>query len=260
LLIEGSRPGRERERYGAVLDASLSDRFLESGGCGEVLAKLRAVREVASETEQLRVGGFIDRDFRTDEQADALAAEHDVCVLPVHEVENFFLHDEALAAIAEQAGSSREEALRTLRDVADGLAGLWVWERTTQQKEWEGDFRAAQGTARKLTWQDLESDARSALQTVVDELPGLDSGEQMRRRAVLASSATEYGRIRQDPGELWKWCFGKEALRDIAKPLGFADGEAMEQRIVRMWQSGAVERPAEVNVLRAYRDAIPVLS
>lgn len=69
LLIEGDRPGRERERFTRVLDSPPRDRFLESGGHREVLSKLATLRSLASEEEQLQVGGFIDRDFRTDQGA-----------------------------------------------------------------------------------------------------------------------------------------------------------------------------------------------
>jgi len=87
LLIEGERPGRERQRFARLLEAPATDRFIESGGCQEVLRRLDGLRALASEEEQLRVGGLIDRDFRTDQEVSRLETDYGVCVLPVHEVE-----------------------------------------------------------------------------------------------------------------------------------------------------------------------------
>jgi energy-coupling factor transporter ATP-binding protein EcfA2 len=50
LLVEGDRPGRERERFVRILDANPNDRFLEAGGCREVLQRLAGLRLVASES------------------------------------------------------------------------------------------------------------------------------------------------------------------------------------------------------------------
>jgi hypothetical protein len=260
LLIEGDRPGRERERFTRVLDSPPRDRFLESGGHREVLTKLGTLRALASEEEQLQIGGFVDRDFRTDEEAAALETEYGVCVLPVHEIENFFLQPELLGALVAQADGDPQTAFDRLVDVTDAAAGLWIWERARQQQRWEGDLGPAQQVARTLTWVDVEPDARAALQSVVDAVPNLSAADQVRWRAALVSSAEAYRTLRGDSASLWKHCFGKEALRDLAPALGAANAEAVEDRAVRLWRTGAVGRPAELAVMREYLAGVPVLS
>lgn len=143
--------------------------------------------------------------------------------------------------------------------VTDAAAGLWVWERTRQQQGWEGDLGPALQLARALSWSDLEADPRVALQPLVDAIPDLEQADSVRRRAALVASAQAYGASRADSTMLWKQCFGKETLRDIAQLLGAVSGEAVEDRAVRLWRTGAVARPAELAGMREYLEGIPVL-
>lgn len=96
ILIEGRRERRERERVASLLDVGNADRFIEAGSCSEVINRVRAIRLLASEEEQLRVGGVVDWDFRSDGEREALLREDGVHVLGVQEIENFFLEPRLL--------------------------------------------------------------------------------------------------------------------------------------------------------------------
>ncbi|MEN2512771.1 AAA family ATPase, partial [Gordonia polyisoprenivorans] len=100
IYIEGDRQTRERERFYAVCGDETTNRFLEGGGCRDVLRRLSDIKTLSAESqEQLHIGGVIDRDFRTDSQADELERDYSVHVLGCHEVENLFLHPEAIDAL-----------------------------------------------------------------------------------------------------------------------------------------------------------------
>src|SRR6185437_14555785 len=86
VFVEGDRQTRERERFYAVCGSPETNRFLEGGGCAEVLRRLGMITELAGETEeQLKIGGIIDRDFRTDPEVLQLEASAGVHVLGCHE-------------------------------------------------------------------------------------------------------------------------------------------------------------------------------
>lgn len=260
LLIEGTRPGRERERFARVLNGAPTDRFLESGGCNEVLEKLDAMRHVASEAEQLRVGGFIDRDFRTDEAAGLLTEQHGVCVLPVHEIENFFLHPEALAAIAKQAGIEPTQAWQLLVNVTDHTAGVWLLEKIRLQNNWQADVGAARELVQTLDWSLIAADPKDVAERVMNRIADQEAKEKLQHRNQFTSAVKEYERLRTEPELLWKYCFGKESLRGVAPRLGMRDAEALEDRVAELWREDSVARPVEVESMRSYLDAIPVLT
>ncbi len=84
--------------------------------------------------------------------------------------------------------------------------------------------------------------------------PDLEEAARIRRKAALVSAARVYETYRSRDEELWKQCFGKEVLRGIAPALGLSSQEAVETRLVRLWESGELPRPQEVEVTRAYVD------
>ena len=258
ILIEGERPGRERERFADLLGSDAGDKFVEVGGCNDVVRKLAAVRELAAETDQLRAGGIIDRDLRTDQQAAALASEADLHVLPCHEVENLFLHPSGVGALLEQAGRRREEAAALIREESDKHAGRWIIQYATVKEEW-GDLTAeVRERGRQWTWADIAGDVDGKMRELAAAEAGVDEATRIRRKVALVSAARAYEAHRAQDRELWKRCFGKEVLRGVAPALGLSSADAVEARLVRLWDSGELPRPREVDETRAYVDGIGV--
>ncbi len=102
VFLEGEEGIGERERYRNLSGLPSDVRFMEIGSCDEVLRRVATIKALAKESEtQIRIGGIIDRDFRTDDEA---VRPNAVFVLPVHEVENFFLHPATLDLLLEQNG------------------------------------------------------------------------------------------------------------------------------------------------------------
>jgi energy-coupling factor transporter ATP-binding protein EcfA2 len=259
VLIEGERPGREREKMAEVLDIDESTTFVEAGGFSQVLRKFEAVKDLAAETDQLRIGAIIDRDLRTDEQAQELEAGASVHVLPCHEIENFFLHPDAIGALLEQVGRNAGEAHGLIQREADRQAGRWILERARTFGQWEEIANDVRARATDLTWSDIEADKSGQIKAWAALDPSGNQKAQRQRRTELLRAAGDYEQCRVDVSRLWKECFGKEVLRGVARALALQSAEAIEARVLKLWSSGEVKRPPEVNLTRAYVDGIEVL-
>jgi energy-coupling factor transporter ATP-binding protein EcfA2 len=258
-LIEGERPGRERERFARVLGSSSTDRFIESGGCREVLRRLEGLRAVASEAEQLRVGAFIDRDFRSDAQAAELEHETGVLVLPVHEIENLFLHPPLLTKLLEQTDQAGNDPHGLLRDVADARAGQWVWERTISRREWQEIPGTGIELSHQLAWSEIEQNSSELARRLTQCFDG-DEATLTQRRAAFSETFAAYRQLRDDPDRLWKEMLGKQALTEVAARLGLADVEALESRAAHLWKTEALTRPPETESMTEYLQNLELVS
>jgi hypothetical protein len=258
VLIEGDRPGRERERFTRLLDASATVRFLESGGCQEVLAKLDHIRVLASEEEQIRIGAIVDRDMRT-AAAVAEISGRGAFVLPVTEIENFYLYPALLVAIARQAGIAEASAQEHLRDAADRLVGTWIFERARGSEGWSEELGPAAAHARQVTLTEIEADPVETTKAIARLMPDLPDPEVARRALKLRDGLAVWQRVRLDPTGLWRECFGKEALRDVARAFDLSSSEAYEKRAWTLWDEGIVSRPDEVQTLRAYVEGLALV-
>jgi energy-coupling factor transporter ATP-binding protein EcfA2 len=259
VLVEGERPRRERERFAKVLDSPPSDRFVEVGGCEDVLRKFAVLRELATETEQLRLGAIIDRDLRTAEQVRKLQAATGVHVLPVHEIENYFLEPAVLRALLEQTGLTSADPHSLVKEHSDRRAGRWILERARVDQEWPNLDIAVREAVRTMTWDEVAANIESQMRALAELDSSVDGAEQARRRVTFVKAARAYEALRGQPDELWKYCFGKEVLLRVAIDLGFKTAEAMESRALQLWSRQIVPRPALIAETRAYLDAIQVL-
>jgi hypothetical protein len=260
VLIEGTREGRERERFATLLESSVSDRFIEADGCEEVLAKAAALRALASEEEQLRVGGIVDRDFRSDRERSDLVATHGVHVLSIHEIENFFLQPTLLRRLLADIGRDPDGVLGVLQEATDRDAGRWAFEKTKREQAWREDARAPRSVAGKIGWDVAAGDSNEAARRIAEVIPGIDGAEVARRRVAIRERFEAWRTLRENEELLSGSCFGKEALPRVAATLGFSDSSTVESRAAVLWRSGEVVRPVAAAEIRAYLDGIPVLS
>jgi predicted ATPase len=260
VLVEGTRAGRERERFVQVTGANPAVHFMEAGGCREVAARFAGLKLLSSEAEQLRVGAVIDRDHRSEEQVESFRTEHEVFVLPVHEIENFYLHPALLdALISQHDGEGNGHSL--LVAACDHGAGLWIWERVVFQQEWEHIPGRCLEIARSLDWQTIEADRSAAAGVLLGPLDqtDFDQASPSQRRAAVAGMIKRYGELREDRDALWKEICGKEALDRVAVALGFTNAEALESRAFRMWRRNEVARSEEADALLAHIEGLALL-
>ncbi len=252
VYVEGDRQGRERDRFFQLYGDSRFVRFIEGGGCEEIAKKLKAVRELAEYAdEHLWVGGILDRDFRTDEKLAEQAKDSSLFVLPVHEVENYFLHPSALSVIASRSGVATPVS-QILIDCADRFAGLWIVNRAMIRLPESGDLhRTLRQVASELTWGMIESDRKKALEKILS-VTGSEPHETARS---LQESADAYSLLRASD-TLWMHCMGKEVLGVLPRELGLQSVEALERNVIACWKDGHAQRPDELTSIRDYIDSL----
>jgi predicted ATPase len=250
IYVEGDRQTRERERFYSLCGDDSVNRFMEGGGCTEVVRRVTTVRELAREcSEAIRVGGVIDRDFRTP----ACIAEEPrlgtIHVLGCHEVENLFLHPASIQAVLRQLGKADMKAAALLVDASDHVAGSWVFERTYARHEGlPQPSPLLKERIRSLKWRDLSS---ASIEDLVPVEAGMDA--QLKRELVsgLSHSIAAYRDLRTSD-RLWAECLGKEVTALVARDIGYRSADVFESSVVQLWRTRAVTEPAELTDLRAY--------
>ncbi|MDX6653231.1 MAG: hypothetical protein QOJ38_2012 [Solirubrobacterales bacterium] len=252
VLIEGAKP-TERARF-ASLSPGLENRFLESGGCEEVVDKLNAVLTFARETDQLRIGAVIDRDHRTPSQIRQLVGELPVHVLAVFEIENFFLYPPALALIAQRAHLGAEAATVALQEASDRFAGLLIAERVATRENLQLS-KSIRDVGAAITWSELAEDSSSRIEQLREafEMAGAQPSDLV---ANLGSAVDFYATLRSSE-ELWKKCMGKEIMGVLPAELGISKARYLESQVIRMYEENEITPPDELIALRDYVAAIP---
>lgn len=256
VYIEGDRQGREKERFYRLYGDARFVRFIEGGGCDEVTKKLSAVRELAEDAdEQLKAGGVIDRDFRTEEQIAEKVSRTPVHVLGCHEIENLFLHPGALQRIAERS-VIQVSAVDLLREASDQFAGLWVLARAVSLSSGLTELnKQLRKKAAQLSWKEIEIDRNGVVDQILQEAinTGDTTYEQLRNE--LLQSVAVYESVR-GIDDLWKICMGKETLRLMPAKLGLRSTEVLENNVLEIWKNNESMPPQELVDLQSYINSI----
>lgn len=254
IYIEGDRQSRERERFYSVCGAPHVNRFLEGGGCKEVLRRLRDIKTLAEESqEQLHVGGVIDRDFRTDQEVQDLQRDYPVHVLGCHEIENLFLHPAAIELLLTR-GRVEGNANQHTQTAADQHAGLWITDHASAQFPNDRDIpRSARSVLAGRSLTDLTTNwatyrDESVAKTAVDN--------QDLWRDLLDTAWDSYQRLRTT-ADWHRHCLGKQTLGTLTKALGYRSTETLERHVLNLWDTGEVDIPADLDHLRSYVAGVP---
>src|SRR5690606_1899005 len=141
------------------------------GSCREVCRRVASLKAIAKETnEPIHIGGIVDRDFRSADDVRKIEQEG-IFVLPVHEVENLFLHPETLRVLARQNGQTSLDIETCVREAADSRAGSWIFQYAmaiADAKELPSISREVKKHLKGLTWSQIEVDRRAVVQTMAD--------------------------------------------------------------------------------------------
>jgi hypothetical protein len=254
VFVEGEEGVGERERFRKLAGLPQDVRFMECGSCNEVVRRVGVIRALASESETgMRIGGVVDRDFRLDADATSLASGSAIFVLPVHEVENFFLHPGTLDLLLAQNGRGQLKALELVQQAADARAGSWVFQyamATRNAQQFPEIAFAAKDVAKGLQWQDLSMERDASLDRIV-KASLFDITNQAKLRDILGLGINAYARKRTED-TLWKTCEGKQVLNDVARALGFAGAPTLSQAAFAAWSREDAAIPGELAELRNY--------
>jgi hypothetical protein len=258
VFVEGEEGVGERERFHKLAGLPQNVRFMECGSCNEVLRRVAAIKALANEAEAgIRIGGVVDRDFRTDANASAIINDNGVFVLPVHEAENFFLHPVTLALLLLQNGRAELLPANLIREAADARAGSWIFQHTmaTPNAKSLPDMPViAKEHAKALTWAQIDADRNVAIKRIVDT-SGYDADNQRKLHGLLEISTNSYARKR-DEDTLWKVCEGKQVLNDVARTTGFAGAPALVQATFAAWARDGAQIPEDLIAFRDYLDGL----
>jgi hypothetical protein len=259
-LIEGERAqGDERARFIRIFDAPRL-RYVEVGSKREVSIRNRTLRDLASsESRPLRVAGVVDRDVSTQDDVKALESSG-LLVLPVHEIENIYLHPETLEYIATRNSVSSFHALDEIRQEADRLAGFWIHQyaqaRFTRRPEVSPEFKRA---ASNHKFVDIVADVDAFIATALNKLSPIDAAKATALEPILRDAVSEYVKMR-DQDNIWKLVPGKQILQSMANRLGYTMPRLLEIEAHRIWAEESVQEPAVLEVIRVYLRAFTVAS
>ena len=258
VFIEGKEGIGERERFRKLAGSPDDVRFMECGSCTEVIRRVGDVRSLAGESRrEIRVGGVVDRDFQPQKKISALMNEHGILVLPVHEVENFFLHPGTIRVLAQQHGSDDIDIELLIREAADERAGSWIFQRAMA---WDkaakfpriGDV--AKERAKSVHWRQLEAEREAVLHEIVDATEYSDNDRDVLKK-LLRITCRAYQRARSGK-TFWKVCEGKQVLNKVARSIGFAGPETMISAAFSLWSREPSSIPGELELFRQYFDTL----
>jgi hypothetical protein len=254
VFIEGEEGVGERERFRKLAGLPQDVRFMECGSCNEVIRRVGVIKALANESEAgMRIGGVVDRDFRHDSDATARAGGSSIFVLPVHEVENFFLHPGTIDLLLAQNGRGHLNAIDVVQQAADARAGSWVFQYAMATRNADNlpeIASAAKDIAKGLQWLHLSTERDASLNRVVNA-SSFDAANQAKLRNILGLGIDAYARKRSED-TLWKTCEGKQVLNDVARALGFSGPPALSQAALAAWSREGAAIPDELAELRRY--------
>lgn len=258
VFVEGEESLGERERFRSLTGITENTRYMECGSCNEVSRRILAVRSLAeAAAEPLRVGGVVDRDFRLDAEADALAKEADLHVLGVHEIENLHLHPETVDVILQQNGITDVSASELIQEGADQRAGAWIFQRALSYDSAQNlpDFLPAQKeTFKALPWTTFEEDI-SKINADLRAKLGWDDDDFARLEKLLGIAVKAYAKLRES-NDLWKFCEGKQVLSSIYTSAGSSGPKAFMQVVHTAWERDAAPVSEPLQALRDYIAAL----
>jgi hypothetical protein len=176
-----------------------------------------------------------------------------VFVLPVHEVENFFLHPATLGVLLARNGLDTARAPEMVQQAADVRAGSWIFQygMATASGESLPDMpAAAKERAKGMPWAAFSADQTAAIASIL-ALTGFGSEDQAKLRRVLEVSVAVYSRKRAEQ-DLWKHCEGKQVLSDVSRAVGYASAQTLTLAAFAAWKRAEAPISDELASLREY--------
>ena len=253
VFIEGEESIGERERFRKLAGLSQDIRFMECGSCNEVLRRVDMIKSLSKEAEvEIRIGGMVDRDFRSCSKANSMS-DDSIFVLPVHEVENFFLHPSTLQFLLEQNGKSELIAADLIRDTSDKRAGSWIFQNamaTNNAKELRKIYSHVKEQAKSLSWVEIGDNQDAAIKKIIDSTD-FSNDEIKKFQNLLKISIATYKRNRTQDA-LWKICEGKQVINDVACKCGYAGMRALELASFVAWNRPDVQISVELSKFRDF--------
>lgn len=255
VFIEGSENLGERERFRSLTGLTEDTRFIECGSCNEVLRRVSTVSGLAEEArEPIRVGGVIDRDFRNCAEITSIEAESGLFVLPVHEIENLYLHPQSVDVLLNQNGVENIVASDLVRNAADARAGSWIFQKITSTENGrslsERTISVVKNYLKGLPWETFAADLEE-VKAYVSLHIGSEDNDSIKLLKLLDITSSSYKRIREGD-DLWMKCEGKQILNQVAVDVGYVGTNAYIRAVQSAWDCGVAPIPEPLQMLREF--------
>ena len=247
IYIEGEEGKGTRSLFYELTGSPQTVRFMECGSCNDVLRRVSTIKSLAKETqENIRIGGIVDRDFRTRNQVKEIEDEN-IYVLPVHEIENFFLHPPTLQVILQQNGYANLNSQDLIRDASDSRAGSWIYQRTMMiwnDRNLRQFNQKAKNEIKPVNWVTINQNKDEIIDRVVSaaELPP-DETQKLKR--FLNNSITSY-KSKRTKITLWKVCEGKQVLHEVARKCGYTKVSVHVSATLEVWNRDTTNIPTQL--------------
>jgi ABC-type uncharacterized transport system ATPase subunit len=229
LFVEGGNRSIDK----SVFRACYPDwTIIPRGSCEEVLHAVVTMRANAALT-RVSCAGIVDADAYTEDEAEALHSKG-VEILPISEIENFFLLPEIVKAIVKSEGYEQNEADRRAAQVFDDLFTHAALEKNQLDVVLRYCRRRIDRILKKV---DLSaaSDVQALAAFYATKTGSLD----VNALAALASGAIQDAVGNQDIAALLRWYDNKGILSLVAKVKGVTK-DKFEQWVVRVMRNGTV--------------------
>jgi len=254
IFIEGDRSGAERDKFFRLIDLVKVDknyRFMEGGGCKEIVRKVDACRMLSEDQGGLHIGGIVDRDHRTEEEILELT-KAGLFILPFHEIENAFIHPAALEILRRRA-SLTESATSLILRMSDKRAGRWIFGRACYRSDAKfQNHRAISEIWSNSSWIDLQGKNLTAIGNIP---PIAESKAIDRYEHELSMAFRDYQEIREK-NDLWLHVEGKQLLTLLSNELGFSRQIAHINNICTIFKENRENIPQQIMSIVEYIDSI----
>ena len=237
IFVEGEKGGKDHAIYQSIYR---NHNVVPRGGCESVIESVRVLR-LNSCFHHVQVFGLIDRDYRTDDEIQALLSKGVFCI-DVAEIENILLNEETLRLIATNQRLDPDDVVTHATEMAKKLLKKDI-ERQASLRT----YRAIENNLRKIDAKSVGLEAIKA--SVTNATATLNVDIVYQNNLDLYSRLVTSGSL----NEILKYYNNKGLVSEVCSVLELGRN-CYEKLVLRMLNSS--DREEVINGLRQYVPAI----
>ena len=237
IFVEGEKGGKDHTIYQSIYR---SYNVVPRSGCQSVIESVRSLR-LNSSFHHVNVFGLIDRDYRTDNEIQALSSDHVHCI-DVAEIENILLNEETLRFIAANQHLDPDEVVTRATEMAKDLLQKEIERQASRRTH-----RAIENNLRKIDAKSLGLVAIKA--SVVNTIDALNIDVIYADNLALYTRLATSGTL----NEILKYYNNKGLVLKVCSIFEFGRN-GYEKLVLRMLNS--TDREEIISGLRQYVPSI----